>query len=178
MSPFIPVGDRARWRILYDLLATKELGDTITYKEMGAALDITDRHALQMAFRRAAKRYETENNRAVEAIENVGYRIVEPNEHLRLAKNHQRKSGKSLERGQSKVIHVDMNGLEPEVRKAFEITARAFAILLDYNRRLDMRQDRLESALDSMTTRHERTEGEVAELKERLAKLERREENP
>lgn len=177
MSPFEPAGDRARWRILYELLTRKGLEDEVTYEEMGKLLDLDpdgDRHAIQMAFRRAAKQYEQMDNRAVEAVPNVGYRIVIPGDHLRLAKAHKKKSGKSLERGHSKVVHVDLAGMEPEVRKAFEVTARAFSVLMDYSRRLDARQDRLEAALDSMTNRTSRTEEEVAELKARLARLEER----
>jgi hypothetical protein len=177
VSPFAPHGDRARWRIIYDLLATKNLGETLAYEDMAGALELdakADRTRIQLAFRRASQELERENNRATEAVANTGYRIVEPTEHLRLAKAQQRKSGKSLERGQSKVLHVDLTGLEPEVRKAFDVTARAFAVLLDYNRRLDTRQDQLESALDSIVTRQNRSEEEVARLKERLARLEER----
>lgn len=175
MSPFVPIGEQARWRTLYEILQAHDVDDVVTYVEMGKALDLdpeTDRHSLQMAFRRAAKQYERQDRRAVEAVPNVGYRIVEPAEHLRLARSEQRKSGKALERGQSKIVHVDLNGVEPEVRKAFEVTARAFSVLLDYSRRLDTRQDRLESALDSMATRQERSDNDVADLKARLARLE------
>lgn len=175
MSPFDPIGDRARWRVLYDLLLGKELGELLSYREMGQALGLNylkDRHTIQMSFRRASKEYEQENSRAVEAVPNKGYRIVEPKEHLRLAKTHQKKSGKSLERGHSKVTHVDLNGVDPEIRKAFEVTARAFSVLMDFNRRLDTRQTKLEDAIDSMTTRHSRTEEELAELRARLERLE------
>lgn len=175
MSPFEPAGERARWRMLYDLLLAKDLDDTLTYEEMAQATDLEypgDKTKIQLAFRRAAKEFETENNHAAESIPNVGYRIVLPSEHLRLARTHERKSGRSLMRGQSKVVHVDLNGMEPEIKRAFEITARAFAVLIDYSRRLDSRQSRVEQALDSMAVRQDRSDDEVAELRLRLARLE------
>jgi hypothetical protein len=175
MSPYQPIGERARWRVLYEMLQAAQVDEVVKYEDMATVLDLDaddDRHAIHVSFRRAAKEYEQEDSRAVEVIPNVGYRIVEPDEHLRLAKGHQRKAGKSLERGQSKIVNVDLNGLDPEVRRAFEVTARAFALMLDYNRRLDTRQDRLEAALDGMTNRTARTEDEIAELKSRLARLE------
>jgi predicted nucleic acid-binding Zn-ribbon protein len=43
---------------------------------------------------------------------------------------------------------------------------------MDFNRRLDVRQKRLESVMESVTERTERSEEEIAALKERLARLE------
>jgi hypothetical protein len=175
VSPFTSIGEQARWKVLYALLTTRNLDDVLTYKEMGEALDVdadTDRRTIQLAFRRAAREYENVNNRATEAIPNEGYRIVEPAEHLRLANKHQRKSHRELVRGRSKVVHVDLTGMEPDIRKAFELTSRAFSMLIDYSRRLDTRQDQLAQSLDSMVTRQDRSEAEVAKLKDRLAHLE------
>jgi hypothetical protein len=175
MAAFQPIGDRARWRIVYDLLRKADVGDVTTYETLGEALELDpteDRHAIQMAVRRAAVEHEEVDHRALESVPNVGYRIVEAQEHLRLARTQQRRSSKALARGQSKVVNVDMNGLPPEVRKAFDVTARAFAMLLDYNRRLDTRQRRLEDAIGSVVERSERSESEIATLRERLARLE------
>lgn len=181
MTPFVPRGDRARWRILYDILLAKAIDAVITYKEMGEALDLdpeADRHPIQMALRRAAKEYERENLRALEAVPNEGYRIVEPHEHLRLAHGQQERSKRALVAGRSKVVNVDLSGLDPEARKAFDVTAQAFSLLLDYSRRLDVRQRRLEDAVAGMAERHDRSDAEIAELKARLARLEGGEDEP
>lgn len=175
MSPFQPVGDRARWRIVYDLLKTVPTGSMLGYDHIAGALDLdpeTDRHVLQMAVRRAAKEHEQADQRAIEAVPNQGYRVVQAPEHLRLARQQQRRSSKALERGQSKVVHVDLTGLEPETRRAFEVVARAFALQMDMNRRLDVRQSKLEEAVNGMSARTDRTEQELADLKARLARLE------
>lgn len=175
MSPFEPAGDRARWRILYELLTRHDIGDVITYKAMAEALDLDsdeDRHAIQMAIRRAGKEYEVKDSRALDAVPNEGYRIVQPTEHMELAQRQQKKSYKALERGHSKVTHVDLSGMEPSVRKAFDVVARAFSMQLDFNRRMDIRQRSLEQAIESVTEQHARTDEEVAELKRRLQALE------
>lgn len=175
MAPFQPAGDRARWRVVYELLRETQTGDVLTYGEIGAALGLDpdgERHALQMAVRRAAKEHEVADRRAIEAVPNVGYRVVEAPEHLRLARGQQKRAGKALERGHSKVVHVDLSGMEPETRHAFEVVARAFSMQMDFNRRFDVRQKRLEESLDAMTERTERTEQEIADLKARLARLE------
>lgn len=175
MSPFQPAGDRARWRDVYDLLQDTKTGDVLTYEEIGAALKLDpddDRHMIQMAMRRAAKEHEEADRRAVEAVPKEGYRVVEAPEHLRLARGQQKRAGRALARGQSKVTNVDLSGLEPETRRAFEVVARAFAMQMDFNKRLDVRQAKLEQAVGAMSERTERTEQEIAELKARLARLE------
>lgn len=175
MSPFQPAGERARWHAVYDLLCKTETGSILTYEAIGEALVLdpeSDRHAIQMAVRRAAKEHEVLNKRAIEAVPNQGYRVVEVPEHLRLARAQHKRASKALARGQSKVVHVDLSGLEPETRRAFEVVAQAFAMQLEFNKRFDVRQVKLEEAVTSMTERTERTEQEIAELKARLARLE------
>ena len=105
MSPFQPVGNQARWRTLYDMIQQRPTDSVITYDEMGEALQldpIRDRHTMQMAMRRAAKESEEYDARALDSVPNEGYRIVQPHEHMRLAKDQQKRSRSALVRGQSK----------------------------------------------------------------------------
>jgi hypothetical protein len=175
MAAFRPLGDRARWRTLYGLLRERDIGDVLTYDAMADALELdakADRHTMQMAMRRAARELETVDKRAVEPVLNIGYRIVEPAVHIELARRHQRKANTSLARGQSKVVNVDFNQLDPETCRAFEIVAAAFAAQIDFNRRMDVRQQHLERAVESVTQRSARTEEELAALRDRLRRLE------
>lgn len=175
MSPFEPAGEIARWRIIYGLLTDRTVGDVLTYDDMAEALDLDpadDRHTIQVAMRRAAKELESENKHAVEAVQNVGYRIVEPEEHLRLARGQQKRSSRALVRGHSKVVNVDLSGVDPEIRNAFQVVASAFAMQMEFNRRTDIRQKKLEDSLDAVRERSTRTDEEVAELRARLERLE------
>jgi hypothetical protein len=126
-----------------------------------------------MAVRRAARQLEEQNDRALDVVTNVGYRIVQPSEHLRLARQQQKKSSRALVRGQSKVVHVDMSGMEPETRKAFEVVAQAFSMQLEMTRRLDVNQRRLAESVDSIKDQTARSADEIADLKARLDRLER-----
>lgn len=180
-KPFQPVGQRARWRVLYDLLRIRKVGDVLTYEDMATALDLdstADRTKLQLAMRRAARELEVENKHAVDVVTNRGYRIIEPEQHLGLARRHQKKANRSLARGQSKVIHVDFNLMDDETRRAFEVVAGAFAAQIDFNRRMDVRQANLERAVKAVTRQTaehaERTEEEIAQLRARLRRLEER----
>jgi len=179
MSPFNPSGERARWRILYDLLSARTVGDVLTYDQMGKALDLDprkDRTPIQLAMRRAASELEHVDKQAVDSIVNVGYIIVKPEEHLGLAKRHQRRASTQLVRGHSKVVNVDFNEMEPETRKAFEVMAGAFARQIDFMQRIDVRQRHLEEAVATVTRQTEeqaqRTDEDIEELRARLRRLE------
>jgi hypothetical protein len=179
MNQFEPLGSEARWRIIYALIQRKEVDQVITYAEMGDALELhpkDDRHTIQMAMRRAAVESEREDKRALEVVRNQGYRIVHAEEHLRLARGQQTKAGRALIRGQSKVENVDLNGMDPNIRKAFDVMATAFSMQADMMRRLSGRQADLEKVVNEVQKRGDergkRTEAEVAELRARLELLE------
>lgn len=179
MTAFLPVGDVARWRIIYQLLKPMQVDDVLTYERMAEVLGldpVKDRHVMQMAMRRAAKEFEQVDKHAVDSVKNVGYRVVRVTEHIGLARRQQRKAGRALESGHSKAVNVDFNDIEPETRKALETVARAFALQMDFNRRFDVRQKRLETAIESVASQVEgvatRSQEEIAELKRRLARLE------
>jgi hypothetical protein len=174
VSRFEALGREARWRAVYALLKPLKVGDILTYECMAEAieLDPDDRNKIRIALHRAAREYEQVDKHAVESVPNVGYRVVEAAEHLKLAQRRQKRAGRQLKRGHDHVVHVDFNGMDQEVRKGFEVTAHAFSMLLDYNRRFDVRQKRLEKVMQETGQRTERNEAEIAELKERLARLE------
>lgn len=177
MTPFEPRGKGgiARWRIVYDLLCAAAVDDIVTYDQMAQALDldpIADRHRIQSAMARAATKHEREDKRAVTPMAGMGYRVVAAPEQLAQARHHQRRSTRQLERGQSKVVNVDLSGVNPDVRHAFEVVGQAFAMQLDFNRRFDVRQQRLEQALDATRDQAIRTEQEVEDLRARLERLE------
>jgi chaperonin cofactor prefoldin len=172
---FAPVGEKARWRTVYDLLRKGTVGDVITYAEMAEALEVhpeRDRNILRSAVPRAAREFEEVDNHAITPVRNVGYRVVEASEHMGLAKVHQRKSSRQLRRSRSKVVHVDMNALSPELQRLFGAAGQLLALQMDFNRRMDIRQKRIEEAVSTITVRTDRSEEEVAELRRRLERLE------
>lgn len=178
-TPFQPVGEKARWRIVYAILQNAQIDDVVSYEKLGDALDLDpakDRNLIHQAMARAAKEFEEQDKHAIDSVRSVGYRVVQPKEHMGLALRAQKRSRKALERGQSKVVNVDMTGMEPEIRKAFEVLAGGFAMQADFNRRIENRQARLDRALreiaDTQDHDRKRTDDELEELRGRLKKLE------
>jgi hypothetical protein len=175
VTNFEPVGERARWRVVYDLLAAAEMNGIVSYEDMAEALDVDpakDRALIRDAMRRAAKEHEVADKRAVVAVPNVGYRVVQPQEHLTLARRHQVRSSRSLVRGHSKAVNVDMSKIEPETRRALERVAGVIQLQMDFNRRAQSKLAAHDDAIKSLTEATERTEAERQEFRERLERLE------
>lgn len=175
MSPFIPAGDRARWRLVYDLLTEADVGDTVTYEAMGDALGLDpdkQRHLIQMAVRRAAREYLTVNLRALAPVPNVGYRVVEPSRQIEIAGQYQVKARRSIRRGKEQVTYVDLSGLDEATRQMFETMAWKFGQQDEAIRRLDVRQKRMQRQVEAAMSAQEHTQEELAELRSRLEKLE------
>jgi hypothetical protein len=173
-APFTPVGETARWRILYDLLVKVGVDGVLTYDDAAEALDGVDKATIQAAMRRAGKELLTQDNHAIEAVKTVGYRVVTAEEHVRLASAHQSRSRKQLALGRAKVTHVDMSALSSEGRALVQLAATALAYQSEVNKRLDLRQRNLEKSLEAMKVQTSRTDDEVSELRERLARIEER----
>lgn len=172
MGAFEPVGDRARWRIIYEVLSQRAVGEVMSYDEMGELLDldpVKDRNAIRSAWGRAAHELLVVDKHATVAVPNEGYRIVEAEGHVSLAHRDQRRSTRALMRGRMKVTNVDYNEMSPALRRVAEVTAAAFSAQMDFNRRLDTRQANLEKAMASL---QQSTTEDAAEVRARLDRLE------
>ena len=172
---FETIGETARWRMVYPILAGTEVEGVIEYDTLAGVLGLdaeADRHIVQQTVRRAGKELEVVDKRAIEVVKNVGYRVVKPVEHLRLASKQQRRARKALKRSESKVVNVDLSNESPEVRNAFALCAQAISVQSEVMNRLDLRQRKLSNALDAIHVKTTRTDSEVDELKERVARME------
>lgn len=175
MSDFKPIGDRARWLDIYDLLRAAQINEVVTYESMAEAIGLDpdkDRTTIQGVVRRAAKEYEQVDKRAIVAVANEGYRVVEPQEHLGLARRHQKRSSRSLTRGHSKAVNVDLSKIDPETRKALDVVANVIAMQQDFARRAEAKLSSHDRAIKSLVEAKERTDSERDEFRARLEKLE------
>jgi len=174
VSYFEPVGDESRWLKIYRLLQGKQVGDVLTYEEMGEVLglDPKDRQMLRRALRRAKAEFLNVESHALEADPNVGYRVVAPPEHLGIARGYQRRSRRALVRGRDLVIHVDFNGMETTLRRNFDSMVVSFNAQESFWRREELRQRRLAQALSAAVVKPSLSESEVVEAPGRVERLE------
>lgn len=174
---FKPLGDRARWRVLLDLLRDTKTGEVLTYRAAYAALGLPDadttanRRVVQVAMRDAMDHLLKEDSRAVEAVRNEGYRVVEPSRQVDLARNHQDRARREVEAGRAHVTHIDLNGLSPEGRALAETMHRAFSAQADMMRRLDVRQQNLAAVVAAVERKTDRTAETLETVQRQLAWL-------
>lgn len=111
-----------KWRLVYEVLKTLLVGDTLTYQRIAEILGLDpesdrDRKACQSAARRAGQEFIRTEKHAIEAVPHVGYRVVEPAEHFVLARGQRRRSDRALDRGFTIVVNVNLNGMDREARE-------------------------------------------------------------
>ena len=172
MNLFKPVGEKSRKDFALEVLREHSVGDVVPYATFGDRLGDDARRVIQAAVRDAGKDFLKLDGHAIEAVPNVGYRVVEPDGHVRLAEKQRKRSVRSLRRGSSLVSSVDYNGMSAESRRLAEGMAMGFAHLLEQNARMDARVRSVEVVADAVAEKQDRTDSEVAELRARLSRLE------
>lgn len=174
MSPlFTPQGSRAKWEMLYDIFSAKEVKDVVTYAEMGRALGSGhSRPQVQAIVHQVAPRLLIQEKKAIRAIPNVGYEIVEASQHLDLAKGHEGRASKALGRASTVVLHTDHEGLSEAQRAALIRAGGLLAAQQEAIRRLDIRQKRTDRAVASVAQEQAVQSDEIQRLRERIARLE------
>lgn len=171
MTAFQPLGERSRRNVVIDTLGNIQPGVLMTYDELMSLLGV-DKRTCQSVVNQAKSGLEKQYKKAVVAVPNEGYRVVYAKEHLDLAKAHQKRAGRQLRKSHSKAVNVEFSQLTDGERAAITLAAAGLALQMEYMRRNDIRSSRLESAVEVVKSSQARSDGEIAELKSRLARLE------
>ncbi len=158
---FRPLGERARWRVIYDLFRAAEIGDTVTYADMAGPLNLDpeeDRHTIQMAARRAGLELERIEQRSADAVKGKGYRIVQPEELLGLGQRRNRRAGRQIRRGAT-IAEAGLATIDdPTIRNAMETLAQGFAVQAEINRRVASKQQQHDDLIAELMNRVDRLE--------------------
>lgn len=171
---FQPIGELSRREMVLAALADRPEGDTIGYDELAEILGTDDRRTCQGAIDAAKPALGKLHNKALVAVRGIGYRVIHAGEHLALARQHQRKSLRQLGKSRAAVTHVDYSKLTEGERAAITLAATSIGMQVDYMRRNDIRASRIEAAVETVQTTQERSAEEIAQLTERLARVEGR----
>lgn len=150
MSPFAPKGEIAQWRIIYRLFQQAATDQTLTYEQLGDALELDpadDRHRIQAAARKAAKQFLDVNDRAVEVVPNVGYKVVPAVRQIPMAGQQVDRAGRALDRGRALTTHVRMEELTEQERQIVNTMALGFAQVAEWARQIGRRVENHEDRL-------------------------------
>lgn len=113
-AKFAPKGEKPEWQMIYDdLLADADFGAVVTYERLEEVLGRSFR-ANRGPLYRAREHLGEIRKRWLTAVPNVGYRVVDANEHVRVAAIHKR-AGRRQYRQMVRVLeNTDLTRLEPD----------------------------------------------------------------
>jgi hypothetical protein len=143
----MPKGPLPEWRLIYDgLLESADFGDVITYAQLDEALGRTfevNRGPLY----RAREHLGEMRHRWIEPVPRVGYRVIEPREHMAVAQNKKRRARRQF-RGMVRVAEfTDLSRLTPGELVSFDSQARVNAALYMVAVHHERRISRIEAIL-------------------------------
>jgi hypothetical protein len=159
MVLFTPKGEVAQWRIIYRMLQNAQVGEILPYERLADSVDMNaadDRPHIQAAARRAGKHLLRHDDRAIEVIPNVGYRVVPAGRQIALAGHQVERAGKSLTKGHELTTHVRLNELSPSERNVVHAMALGFAQVAEWARQIGRRVEDHEGRLTDVETELER----------------------
>jgi hypothetical protein len=118
------------WMEMLEKVKDKPYGSQITYQELieyAKGEDIRDEK--RYIFEKMRKELLEQKNKALENIRDVGYRIVKPNEHSRLANREIKRAYRRVKSGASIILHVDYEQLnDSEKAQANLIASRVMSL--------------------------------------------------
>jgi DNA anti-recombination protein RmuC len=169
VNPFEPKGPVAKWELIYEHLADLGVGQTVTYEDLSSWVghDIRENRS---PYYQAVKKLREKEHRTLVNVQGVGYKVVDATQHGEIARHHTQKANRQVTKARHVLSNTDYNDLPPEIAQRFQAQEQKLGNLQTLTRSLARRQDKLESTLKAV--RRESKEN-VAELNERLARLER-----
>lgn len=160
--PFQPKGEIPQWEMVYQLIHPLAVGETIDYDTLEQQLGFDVRSARAPIYK-AIKELENNELRTMEVVVGVGYRVVEPWEHERLARRHHRKGRKQLGQALNKLRSANRSKMSPEEARRFDIMEVTVARHEDVLRRLDGKVARLDAAIQQSRDEYRASNDEIAQ---------------
>jgi hypothetical protein len=134
--------DRPQWQAIYERLKDMRIGEVITDDDLYLVLPDAPQGSVRTAFWRARRQMQEDHKRSFERVRRVGYRMVDPAEHERLAKAQHKKAKRRLKAGWREAHSADRSLLTPDERRRIDAIEDHLARHQQMIRRLEERQVR------------------------------------
>jgi hypothetical protein len=157
-------GNRSQWRVIYERLQTMNFNDEITDVELHNLLPGAPDPSVYGAFRRAKQEMQDMHQRSFARVRTVGYRMVEPSEHEKLARRQHGQARRRLKAGWREARSADRTRLSHDDRRRIDEIEDHLTRHRQMIDRLTLRQARTDA-------RVARTEKDSAQLSDRLDRL-------
>ena len=122
---------KPEWILMFEKFRGREFENVLTYKELDECLLSgsvkTDKKYVFYKFKREMLRNA---QKALENVRNIGYRIVKPNEHLRLSNREVRRAQKRLKDGVELILNVQYDLLTEKEQTQINLSGTRYQNLL------------------------------------------------
>ncbi|WP_148083819.1 hypothetical protein [Micromonospora sp. Llam0] len=131
-------------------------GDILSYDEMGQLLDLDPadhtggRQAIHAAARKAAEVLLTQRRTVFTVARGRGYQHARPDQVLDLAHRHQARAVAEVTDAHTKVDTIDLTSVDVTTARLVQATATGLAHQAAMMRQLDVRQNRLDTAMAAL----------------------------
>jgi hypothetical protein len=139
---------RAEWRVVFDLVADFEFGQTITYEALLEALGTTDKGRVYKAVGRANHELWRTRQRSVAVVRGIGYRMVKPTEHEILANSYRRQARRRVGNAVEVINAADLNFMSDSERDWHAKVQGGLTMLAAAMDNHEQRIRRIESIID------------------------------
>lgn len=112
------------WKVMFDKFKDLNYNTQITYDDLNKCLafgKVQDNK--RYVFEKFKKELLHQENKLLENIPNVGYRIIYPNEHIRLTNRELKRAEKRARQGVDIILHTDVDKLTPREMSQLTIVA-------------------------------------------------------
>lgn len=178
---FVPKGSEPEWRMIYLVLVGMNVGQVIDYDMLDAVLGRSFLDSRTPIYRAKRELFAT-HHRLLANVSGRGYRVIEPDEHEGVARDHIRKGQRQITTATKIVVETPRTGMSPEGRRSLD-ALQVHLVSVDkatraLNRRVETGRTPADDALDKVREQEkatakkpEPTNAEVAEKVDRLTAL-------
>lgn len=169
MTPFVPKGAVAEWRLVYDVLKVLKPDDVISTEEIEGALGRPLGKNRSPVYR-AAKELQQVNRRALATVRGVGYRVAEPTEHFGLAMERSDRARVQLKKGIAIADATDLSLLPNDQAERLEALANLMTRGFEFMKILAIQVDAQTNLIESVKSEGKDTSERVSALEASLRK--------
>jgi len=116
------------WKELYEVFKNNEYGSVISYKDLSDCIDVDIKNHRYIVDR-FKKEMLRRDDKALSSVRNVGYRIVMPNEHGRLAYCELKRAERRTRQGVEYALHVPFDMLNDQEKAQLTLIANRIQIV-------------------------------------------------
>ncbi len=120
---------RSDWRVVYDIFREMSPTDTVESGKLLAALGTDDRSRMYRAVQRANRELWAKDERSMESVKGVGYRMLRAGEHVSQAMAYRRKSRRQLGNAVQVARAADLTALPDDERRDVVRVQAALVVL-------------------------------------------------